>query len=306
MERGALMAGKIFRDRMGKDGLEKGTSYKPGEHCYDLGLVSEIVERCENVLLGERDELVDFIKSAVPKQIDTIEHFDQNAFLEAIVLGWRQNVDYNNLHFALTHSIEALHSTGVDTFTIDFRTVPGQLFVMFSRLKGSEDHPITIACKGNFRQFGSRAEYCNLDIGGYVESFAQGAKFSELRFSGQHGAPFASGWDAEDSAYYLSSMKGLPFTIGQRYAGVPKPDRHCARRLPFTYVFIHGYNSQEFQPLSGRCRFYVESFDEGLFRQMEINGFWHYENRLYVPNGEGGWNERIPNGSGSWREVPEG
>ncbi len=61
------MSGKVFKGQMGKDDLKKGASYKPGELCYDLKLVSEIVEKCESFLLGEHDELVDFIQSAVPK-----------------------------------------------------------------------------------------------------------------------------------------------------------------------------------------------------------------------------------------------
>lgn len=282
------MSNKIFRDKMGKEGLKKGASYKRGKHSYDLKLVNDIVERCETVLLGEHDGLVDFIMSAVPKQLDTIEHFDQDAFLEAIVLGWQQNVDYNNFHFALTKSIEALHSAGITTFNLNFNIVPQQLYVMFARLQGTENSQINLTCKGNFRQFGSRAEYCNLDLEGYVESFAQGAKFSTLRFSGRPGLAPVSGWGAEDSVYYVPRMDWIPFTVCERYA-------------IFDLEYI---DFSDFLPISDRCRFYVEQFDEKKFERIRTNGFWDHENRLYVPNGSGGWNERIPDGDG-WKEVPE-
>ena len=289
------MSRRTFKATLGQEDRGKGATYKPGEHPYDLGLVHEIVERCERVFLGEHDELVGFIGTSVPKQLDYIEHFDHDAFLEAIVLDWQQNVDYNNLNFALTKSIKALHGVGLDTFTLDFRTVPEQLYAMFSRLKGTEEQKINITCKGNFRQFGSEVEHCNLELSDYVESFAQGAKFSTLRFSGPPEVQFSAGWGAEDSAYYLPSMERLPFTVdmGFQYLYFNSMNRYHS-----------GHNVHEFPPLSDRCRFYVEQFDEKLFSKIENLGFWRHKNRLYVPNGKGGWNERIPEDDG-WKEVPE-
>ena len=272
------MNSRIFKATLGQDYMEKGATYKPGEQSYDLKLVNEIVERCEYLTLGAHDGTVAFITNAVPKQMEYLEHFDQDAFLEALVLGWQQNEDYDTLDFALTKSVEALHGAGIGNFTINLRAVPERLYKGFSSLRGSEEHPLTITCLGEVEHVGSGVEHCNLEVVDYVESFGHGARFSEFRFTGSRDVPVLPGWGAEDSAYYIPRMEGMPFTRSKEY-------------LMFR-MKIFDYSG--FLPTSLRCRFYVEEVRPELLKAMEGKGFWQKENRLYVPNEKGGWKEVTP------------
>lgn len=272
--------GSIFKTKFGKGTAEKGGAYKPGEPCFDQALVNDIVERCENIHPRFDDDTVAFIERIVPGQLDSVEHFDQDAFLEALVMKWQQNIGYSTLGHLLTTCIRTLYREGIDSFTIDIRAVPKRLYIPASRIKGTEERPLKVRCLGEVTFFGLGVEHCHLDLEGYCQSAGEGAKSSVFRFScpGEEMDIVALG--AEDSAFYnVPSLKPTPFYRRDGGEG-------CI------------------EPVSKRCRFHVEDVEQRLLWTIEENGFWRHENRLYVPDGDGGWNERIPDGEGNWKEVP--
>ncbi len=264
------------------EGQEKLTeSYESGGPLpYDSVLVQKLLGNAQGLKLGTHKETTEFIRENVPKQLDYIPDFDYNMFLDAITLGWSLAPSrFIHLDHLLTESMMALHSAGLNDFTLDLTCVPpsGNYSSLFTVLKGEEDNVLKVTCiGGSCAQLGWRIAYAYIGFSGTTQVVGEYAEHSVIRINNPREEINAVASGATHSEFYIPDMTSMPFV-----------DRSA-------YCFDEGSDSLSGYKICGSCSFYVDETDDYLLRQIEMNCFWDHENKLYVPDGKSGWEEVLP------------
>lgn len=189
----------IFKGKMGKEGLEKGASYKSGSGGVSCKAAGELVERflaldlimmhfrtTEEKIYGELTAQA----TAIIEPYNT-EEFNPQGFLGTAVhllaesgepVFWvdvRAEPDY-----LIEPMLQALYNLGHNSLIVDPMHLPYPPTDMASYLHGEPGNPLAFSYNGPVGWLGNNARHCRIKTGGYVKVL---------------------GKDAEDSTFYVKA-----------------------------------------------------------------------------------------------------
>ena len=265
------MSRRPFKDKVGKDGLEKGASYKQGDPGYDPALVDEVmnwflgIKRSDPYIVtdGNRDFFVKCVERCTDWLLPEVDgEFEHQNFLDALV---RELTVRNAENFSLARMdtlfsplVQALYDLGHNGFSIDVFPLSQIPYRMASYLSGTEDNPLKLSYNGRAWSFGQYPTYCQLECFGEVYHMAGNkARDSEVVL---HNPPEGMGDLALDTKFFLHGVDDIAI-----------PQRIYPPRLELVLK--------------------MGSSEDKITVQ---NTFFKNRNSIYIPDGNGGWKEVPP------------
>ena len=216
------------------------------------------------------------------------EEFDPDEFLDGVItsLGLCDDISKRNSVYLLTPLVQALYNLDYNDFTLDIAALHGTELKgsMGLHLEGTPSRALRITYQGKVHAVGYRTKYCDISIEGPL---AKGAGFeaehSEFTIHHLDASTFTSlpflGTSSRSCIFHIPPLEDLSWMRGSS---------HIPYIMPWHAV-----------PYDGRYYFSGPLSDEDL-RFLKEKGFFKPEgilrkrNHVYVPDGEGDWNEVKP------------
>ena len=214
--------------------------------------------------------------------LDEQQNLDHNRLLEQVVL--RLVIEGTDCHqryagALLTPLVQGLYDIGHNNFYMDLllSTIPKELG---TGLCGRHRRPLRMRCKGNVHRFAEKARDVDLILDGdtrFGGHRSRDSMFTFLRSVDLSNSP-------RHSTFHLDSIDQVATDHSLKmWRSHKKKIKETCETMP------------------AHCRFYIQNKpDDSILEELAEVGFFEHtfpfrkRNRLYVPQGKGGWKEVTP------------